>query len=206
MDSFQRRHSYQLRVWQFKSAAELAVAANNSNKNDDDLLDKFTSHSKLLKQIRFNTDSFRILTILNEIPSINSITTTTVINNNNNNNKSSNLINLMCQINPSQLKQSSQFKFSLKISQTDNTIGDLRAILREILLRILKSTNPESASTSYSFVNNQLMSVINSSSSSSTSQLLFLSEATNNEMLKSLIENEDDFYIKIFIYGSPALI
>jgi len=136
LDSFQRRHSYQLRVWQFKSCL-----SNESNE-----LNKFTSHLKLLKQIRFNTDSFRILTILNEISSINNSVKSlsnnllAASNNNNNNNNSHNLINLICQINPTQLKfiNQSQLKFSLRISLNE-TIGDLRAILREILIRTIKS-------------------------------------------------------------------
>jgi hypothetical protein len=171
LDSFQRRHSYQLRVWQFKSSL-----SNESNE-----LNKFTSHLKLLKQIRSNTDSFRILTILNEISSINnsvkSLSNNLLASNNNNN---SNLINLICQINPTQLKfiNQSQFKFSLRISLNE-TVGDLRAILREILIRTIKSNkivlsnqetdnnnhnhnnnNNNESINSYSFVNNQLIGII----------------------------------------------
>lgn len=191
LDSFQRRHSYQLRIWQFKYSAL----------SDTDELNKFVSHSKLLKQIRLNTESAHIFNVLHEIQPINSKSSSLnqLLNTNNNV-----FINLICQINPTQLKSiiQSQFKFTLKIS-TNETIGDLRAILREILIRTIKSNQPESeaetspnssqAMSSYSFVNNHLVG-------SSAHNVLTVT-AANNEIFKSLLENEDEFYIKIFSNG-----
>lgn len=97
-------------------------------------------------------------------------------------------------------------------------MGDLRAIAREIILRILKKatevvvtkpgSSPENKANNvnvslpnqFAFMNNKLTSVVSKGATSKTN-LNPSMNADLTSLFKSIVENEDAFYIKLFTNG-----
>lgn len=232
VDSFYSRHSFQLRQWQLKhqdtTFNELSNEASNQEQtsNKDTQTTRFFSHLKLLEQIgvangESSSTLFKqintIVNTLTEKPALEQQNTDTfqVLNANTTNiftSSQSNYLNLIFHINQS------QFKFSLKIRSSE-FMGDLRAIAREIILRILKkatevavtepgSSSPEKASAvhislpnQFAFMNNKLTSVVGKGATSSQASLNPSMNADLTSLFKSIVENEDAFYIKLYNNG-----
>jgi len=158
LDIFQRRHSFQLRVMQLKSDT---TNADHSHANDSLF---FFSHMKILQQTTndylnrmFKLNAFNISDLnMSFNPFVNDLTrvapsfgkesnqtnTTTATTNSttgaaNTASYSQHLfITLVCHIIPT------QFKFNLTLSLND-CLGDLKAMIREIILKTIKSSQIE---------------------------------------------------------------
>jgi len=160
LDIFQRRHSFQLRVMQLKSDT---TNADHSHANDSLF---FFSHMKILQQTTndylnrmFKLNAFNISDLnMSFNPFVNDLTrvapsfgkesnqtnTTTATANSTTgaaNTASSSysqhlFITLVCHIIPT------QFKFNLTLSLND-CLGDLKAMIREIILKTIKSSQIE---------------------------------------------------------------
>jgi len=160
LDIFQRRHSFQLRLMQLNTNTR---SPNDEEKEEDRYANDnlfFFSHMKILQQTTsdylnrmfklnvFNTnelnasfnpfvnDSHRIVASFGKESNQAATSTTT----NTTSTQSQNLfVTLVCHINPT------QFKFNLTLSLND-CIGDLKAMIREIVLKTIKSSQIENDS------------------------------------------------------------
>lgn len=214
--SFQNRHSFQLCQWQLRHQ-DTSEQLINIEKAQSGV---FFSHYKVLEQIRtrsnelFNGVFKKTNTIVNNLAAKSS--REDFFNHKNNINllnvnpeslgtfdiKQNNFLTLICHINQS------QFKFSLKISSS-KYIGDLRAIIRKIILTMLKSTTAEKKldkldctnfADQFTFINDRL-TALNSNSKNTFANLNSNMSADLICLFKSIVENEDDFYLKIFNNG-----
>jgi hypothetical protein len=130
------------------------------------------------------------------------------INSNSKVQSNSNLINLVCHINPT------QYKFILRIG-TNECVGDLRAIIREIILRNIQtaiddkrhhsSTSSSSSPVTISkyIFNNNKLSVIKDDESNLDFNPLYNSMTSG--LLKNIIDNEDNFYIKLYTNSNEII-
>ena len=129
LDMFQRRHSFQLRLMQL-------------NSEHDSLNDSlfFFSHLKILQQMSSDniTKLFRLNAFnLNSLFNLNSTFSPFTSLLKESGQATQNLfITFVCNINPT------QFKFNLTLSLND-CVGDLKAMIREIVLKTIKSSQIE---------------------------------------------------------------
>jgi hypothetical protein len=121
LDLFQKRNSYQLRLLKISNAMHYSASSDN-----------LQSHLKQLEQVN---EELRLYSFSNEIDAASSAAAKS--------NTSKNVLNIVCSV------HSTQFKFNLIISAND-CVGDLKAIVREILIRIFKSNSTNCSAESES--------------------------------------------------------
>ena len=88
-------------------------------------------------------------------------------------------------------------------------MGDLRALIREIIIRTLKtaqaangSIDEQAYATSYAFANNKLITLTNpASATNKTTKSMFNMSNDLAYLFKTIVENEEEFYIKLFTNG-----
>ena len=89
-------------------------------------------------------------------------------------------------------------------------MGDLRALIREIIMRTLKTAHAANSpideqaySTSYAFANNKLITLANPASvaANKTNKSMFNLSNDLAYLFKTIVENEEEFSIKLFTNG-----
>ena len=177
LDAFQRRNSYQLRLLQL---------------NDPEA--RLLSHLKAHQQTRATSDSATSLfKLVNSLVAAHSDTRNVALNYTAFN-PLHNIVTLVCHLNQA------QFKFALRLSLNE-TVGDLKAVLREIIVRTLRSSalaedGHEPSIPSFAFFNNKL-TVRNSKTGRDC--VPQSSELVN--FFKASMDSEEEFAVKIFCNG-----
>ncbi len=201
LDLFQKRNSYQLRLLKISNAMHYSATSDN-----------LQSHLKQLEQVN---EELRLYSFNNETSGNSSAKSSS----------NKNVLNIVCNV------HALQFKFNLMISGND-CVGDLKAITREILVRVFKSassnnnssigqesqdesdlfTSPLSNTTNDSkyltlnsvCLTNPLLVKYNQHLFRKAYKQIIALNTTSKELanlIKSINENEDGFYLKITANG-----